>query len=181
MSNNDVIKKENIFDLSKLAPIERDHEIKKTASHIDIKTQAKLLVGFKELQKEDWDKLLINDHIRYLRKDGLFRKGGFFKNSWVGTHGKQKGKNCIQLSSNKSFKGTTWTICNSEIEKIWKLDHTTETNNTSNFQSIINKQQETIDYLHKNVDQLKINMFKINNEQKRIINLIKKLHKIPSR
>ena len=44
----------------------------------------------------------------------------------------------------------------------------------------INKQQENMNYMAKCLEQSKVDILKINNEQKRIINLIKKLHGIKS-
>ena len=188
-------KKENIFDLSKLAPIELDHEIQKSSSIITIDDQVKLLVGFNELPKSDWGTLKMNDFVRYLRKDGSFRRGGYFKNAWTGTYGKNNGKECIQLSSSKTFKGNTWSVCHDDIDKIWKNADTvikgSSVNNTSNngqesknidpeILENISKNQESIEYMSKSMEQIKIDILKINNEQKRIINLIKKLHGIRS-
>ena len=45
---------------------------------------------------------------------------------------------------------------------------------------MIKSHEETIQYLSKSLEQLKIDLLKMNNEQKRIINLIKKLHGIKS-
>lgn len=182
---------ENIFDLSKLAPIELDHEIQIASNIITIDEQTKLLNGFVEIPFDDWGKLRHNDFIRYLRKDGTFRKGGYFKNAWVGTYGKNKDKNCIQLSSGSSFKSTNWSICIDDIDKIWKKENeggSQYNNDNGNGEKIINTEilntikshEETIQYLSKSVEQLKIDLLKMNNEQKRIINLIKKLHGIRS-
>ena len=44
----------------------------------------------------------------------------------------------------------------------------------------INANKESVEYLIRTVDQLKIDISKINNEQIRIVNLIKKLHHIKS-
>lgn len=181
--------KENIFDLSKLAPIELDHEIQKTSTIITTDEQTKLLEGFEELPKTEWGNLKVNNFIRYLRKDGSFRRGGYFKDAWTGTFGKHNGKDCIQLSSSRSYKGTTWSICYDDIDKIWKNINkqpakssnipsgTSSSTDTTTIETI-NKNQESIEYMNKSIEQLKIDMLKINNEQKRIINLIKKLHGI---
>jgi uncharacterized protein YydD (DUF2326 family) len=182
-------KDDNIFDLTKLADIERDHEIQKASSTINIEDQNKLLQGFVELLRDDWDKLSFNDYIRYLRNDGSFRRGGYFRNSWIGSYGKNKGKKCIQISATKSFKSSTWSICLGDIDKIWKCGENISgggggTPNEKKIDSIlqkkINTQEETIQYLSKSVEQLKIDLLKMNNEQKRVINLIKKLHGIKS-
>jgi hypothetical protein len=190
MDSNTVKKEpENIFDLTKLAPFELDVELKKASTIINIDEQTKLLNGFVEISREKWDNLKFNDHIRYLRVDGTFRKGGFFKNSWIGTYGKNKGKNCVQLGSNKSIKSTSWSLCFDDINKIWKNENITgaatsnvnnnsEKNIDSGLKNTVDTLQETVQYMSKSIEQLKIDMLKINNEQKRIINLIMKFHGI---
>lgn len=177
--------KDNIFDLTKLAPIELDHELQQTSTIITIDEQNKLLEEYDELPCEEWGNLTLNDCVRYLRKDGSFRKGGYFKNSWIGSFGKQNGKKCMQLSSAPHFKSAKWTVCYNDLDKLWvkKNNQICTSNPTAvdpELKNIINAQQETIEYMSKSVEQLKIDMLKINNEQKRIINLIKKLHGIKS-
>jgi hypothetical protein len=176
---------ENIFDLTKLAPLELDHELKHASTVISSDDRVNMLIGFDELKSDDWDSLQIHDFIRYLRNDGLFRKGGFFKNAWISTYGKQKGKKCIQLSTSLNFKSATWVICLQEIDKIWKKKGSGESNVLtqrvdSELVTKVNNQQETIQYMTKALKQLRIDLLNSNNEQKRIINLIKKLHGIKS-
>ena len=204
---------ENIFDLTKLAPIELDHEIQNVSNIITIDEQTKLLQGFVEVPFDDWGTLIYSDYIRYLRKDGTFRKGGYFKNSWIGTYGKNKDKSCIQLSAGSSIKSTTWSICFDDLDKIWKKENEfsarnsgggngcgggcvggggngcgggcvggggNEKNINTETLNMIKSHEETIQYLSKSLEQLKIDLLKMNNEQKRIINLIKKLHGIKS-
>lgn len=164
---------DNIFDLTKLTPYEVSHEIKH--SPLKEKTEImKLIQGYKEVMPNEWDNLAVNDSIRYLRKDGTFRRGGLIRSRSTMAIGKHAGKSCFTLSAPIGYKNTTWVVCYDDIDKIWVKIATenTEVNN------IIKSQQETITYLSKTVDQLKIDMAKLNNEQKRTINLIKKLHNI---
>lgn len=175
---------DNIFDLTKTAPVELQHEIVQQSTKISVMDQNTLLKNYKELPKGKWDELKYPDHIRYLRNDGTFRKGGYFKSSFISTSGKNKDEKCIQLSTSNQFNAPTWTICFKDINKIWinirsPLTSSLDISN-SGFSDEIKKNTENIEYLTKTVSQLKIDMLKINNEQKRIINLIKKLHGIKS-
>jgi hypothetical protein len=168
------IKKENMFDLTKLAiSTEKQPEIKPSyEKKITLEEQTKLLKDYIELSKDKWSNINVGDHIRYLRKDGSFRRGGFFKSSWVVQQGKNEGKTFIQLSSSL-YNGKTWAVIDADLDKIYIK------NNKQNLSTNITK-NESIEYLNKSVEQLKIDMLKCMNEQKRIINLIKKLHGIHS-
>lgn len=175
----------NIFDLAALAGIQNEQELKKTVNTVTVDEQAKMLQNYDDVDHNEWAAIPPSSHIRYLRKDGAFRRGGFVKNSWVGLYGASKGKKCLQLSSTQSYKSTKWTICLDDIEKIWRknpnLVATGEKNIISpELNSTIQANKESVEYLIRVVDQLKIDISKINNEQTRIINLIKKLHHIKS-
>jgi hypothetical protein len=175
----------NIFDLTALVGIQNEQELKKTVNAVSIDDQTKMLQNYNEVDRDQWDKIHPSSHVRYLRKDGLFRRGGFIKNSWVGLYGTSKGKKCLQLSSSPSYKSTKWTICLDDIEKIWKRNPTSVTTCEKNIISpelntTIQSNKESVEYLVRSVEQLKIDISKINNEQTRIINLIKKLHHIKS-
>jgi hypothetical protein len=182
-------KNENIFDLTKLIPIEKEEEIKKSYSVITESDREKLLAGYTELEESDWCNIAMHSHVRYLRKDGAFRRGGYVKGHWIGTYGPKKGKNCIQMINNLSgYKPTTWNVCVADIAKIWiredapkNIDNTGININNAHSSSTNNEQSESIEFLTKQMEQLKIDMTRMNNEQKRIINLIKKLHGIKSR
>lgn len=169
----------NIFDLSALAGIQNEEEIKKDSTIITPDDQEKLLKDYTEIKKEEWSEIPTNTHIRYLRKDGAFRRGGFVKNSWIGLHGASKDKKCLQLTSNMSYKSSKWTVCLDDLEKIWQKKQAEQKNIISNeIQNTIKSNAETNEYLVRSVEQLKIDVAHLNNEQKRIINLIKKLHGI---
>ena len=182
-------KKENIFDLTKPVKPEYIQKNKPKLNVVSAEEQTQLLEGFIEVPRDKWINLNDGDILRYLRKDGAFRKGGIFKNSWIGTSGKYKDKKCIQLVPLFSAKygSNTWTVCIDEIEKIWKkkgneMESTTNnsSNNSSNYDNKLEILTEKVDFLNKTIDQQKIDLLKLRNEQTRIINLIKKLHNIKS-
>jgi hypothetical protein len=175
----------NIFDLTALAGMQNEQEIKKTINTVTMDEQTKMLQNYHDVKNADWETIPQSSHIRYLRKDGSFRRGGFVKNSWIGLYGNSKGKKCLQLSSSPGYKSTMWTICLDDIEKIWQKNPTVATAGEKNIISpemntTIQSNKESVEYLVRSVDQLKIDMSKITNEQTRIVNLIKKLHNIKS-
>jgi hypothetical protein len=170
--------KTNVYDLSTLANVEKDIEIKKTETNKIDRDQ--LLKGYDEVPRVEWDSLTHGDHIRYLRNDGLFRKGGFIKNTWIGLSGVNKGKNIIQLCNNMSYKAIKWTIPFDNLNKIWKKKNNVHSMPSDN-KDVINSNKESIEYIKSKLDQFSVDISKINNEQQRIVNLIKKLHNIRSR
>lgn len=169
-------KKENIFDLTKLAPVEIQKEVEPISKKITVVDQEKLLKNYEILPRDKWDTLIIGDHIRYLRKDGMFRRGGYYKGAHITQDGKNEGKPYIKLSTSPMYNIKTWTVPHSDLENIYKK----KTNGVIQLTKSSMDNSETIEYLTKSVDQLKIDMLKSSNEQKRIISLIKKLHGISS-
>ena len=193
----DAGKKENIFDLTKLVSMENEEELKKESTEITSSDQDKLLENYIEVASSDWDKIPKNTHIRYMRKDGNFRKGGFVKASWISSYGKDKGKKSLQLASNMSYKATKWTIVLDEVDRIWKKNITSNissnTSNTSNIsnggdtdavaglQNQVKTNTELIEHLTKVVENLKIDNARLANDQTRTLNLIKKIYPIIKR
>ena len=172
-------KSENIFDLTAIVGIQKEEEIKKKSALITDDEQKALIKDYIEVNKDEWSVIPNNTHIRYLRKDGAFRRGGFIKNSWIGVNGASKDKKCLQLSASMNYKASKWTICLDDIEKIWKKKSPEQKNIiSSDIQNMVRTNNETTEYLTRSVEQLKIDVTQLSNEQKRIINLIKKLHGI---
>lgn len=200
---NDESKPDNIFDLSRVAASDDEQEIyggvvKKNTeqkSHIAKKgeilpaEQEQLLQNYTEVPRENWEKIPAGIHIRYLRNDGTFRRGGIVKNIVSVLNGRDKDGTMIQMSYSASYNSKSWNITLAHIERIWQananLDSAAVASSAASSaavgsvsQNTIIEQTEKIDYLTKAVDQIKIDIAKINNEQQRIVNLIKKLHNI---
>jgi hypothetical protein len=182
---------EDIFDLTKLVSMENEEQIKIEKNLINDEDRVKLLQDYVEVNPDDWDKIPKNIHIRYLRNDGLFRRGGFVKNFWVTTYGNYKGKKCVQLAASMAYRSKKWTVPLNDINKIWKK-HNSELNQINDdvemvkkvteVENKLEKATETIDYLLQSVEQLKISLKQSQNDQQRIMNLIKQIHKrIPTR
>lgn len=185
-NNNEINDNENIFDLTKLVSMENEEQVEIEKNLINKNEQEKLLQNYIEVDKNNWDKIPKNTHIRYLRNDGLFRRGGFIKNIWINSYGTKQGTKCIQLASNMTYKAQKWTVSINDINKIWKKNDIELIQNNENTDIItsrinilsetIEKNKENIDYLLKITDQLKLTLKQTQNDQQRIMNLIKQIH-----
>lgn len=177
---------DNIFDLTKLVSMENEEQVEIGKNLINENEQEKLLKNYNEVDKNDWEKIPKNSHIRYLRNDGLFRRGGFIKNIWINSYGPTQGNKCIQLSSNMTYKAQKWTVSINDINKIWKKNNVELIENKENTNELtkkinilaetIEKNKENVDYLLKVTEQLKITLKQTQNGQQRIMNLIKQMH-----
>ena len=106
-------KGEQIFDLKKLVSNSgNDVEIKTSSNNVN--EQNRLLKGYRQISNVEWVNLKQADHIRYLRKDGNFRKGGYIKDIIT------KEDELIKIDSvnNFSYKAIAWTIYADNIDKI---------------------------------------------------------------
>lgn len=175
--------KANPFDLTKITKIEKDQEVKRHAATTSAQGREALLKNYTEVPKEEWADIKINEHIRYMRKDGRFRKGGYVKAHWIGTTGDKNGKPCIQLINKLThFNATAWVICDHEIAQIWIRNDGAEKKISSPKASSANTvNNDNIEFLTNQISQLKLEVVRLSNEQKRIINLIRKLHSLGSK
>jgi hypothetical protein len=186
----------NIFDLTQLIPITKEVEYKRDNATLTEESRKKLLANYTEVTPEDWHSIEPYEHIRYMRKDGQMRKGGYVKNQWLESNGRNAGNQCMQLINKLAkYNTTAWTICFNDIEKIWirgkliKKNKPVRQNNNvdeegnaiSNSGTLSEETQQTLEFMTKQMDMLKTEVTRLSNEQKRIINLIRKLHNIKSR
>jgi hypothetical protein len=174
-------------DLSKLIPKSKDVEITKQASSNISINQAELLLGYEVVEPENWDKIPYRSHIRYLRTNGEFKKGGYVM---AITHTDDlDGKDTIKIDLKSGFipSAITWSIYKGNISKIWKKidDNTgnssTNTNNSVNVTLLLNKVndlEETINNIRISINQLGIDYQNMNQTQIRTIQKIKKLHNL---
>ncbi len=162
---------DNIFDLSKLVPQSSDIEVKHE--------QVELTDNYELVEKENWDKIPYKTYIRYLRKDGSLRKGGFVKAIWKTKDNSGHDTLKIDLVSGFGFNGTEWSIYSTSVEKIWKRkENMTEIEQPIIRNTEIEDMKEEIQYVKKSIDNIKKELQNIKNEQMRIVQLIKKLHNI---
>lgn len=173
---------ENIFDLTKLTSHKNEEEVKKEVAIVTTGMQEQMLHGYIEVPKDQWNTIPHMARIRYLRLDGNFRKGGIIRDITISSYGKTKGKMCFQLASSMHYKSTGWNVCFDSLDKVWKQNDCTVSpappavvrGDSTEIKSLT----EEVNHLKLMVEQLKVEVANEQNEKKRIINLIKKLHNI---
>lgn len=69
-----------------------------------------------EIPEEEWVLLKKGTFISYLRKDGIFRPGGYVLKQWIETQGPNKGIYHLKFIVGRY----TWTIKHPDIKKMWK-------------------------------------------------------------
>ncbi len=157
----------NIFDLSKIAAPSYDVENKYNREI----NQESLLEGYEPVDRKDWRYIINGSHIRYLRKDGSFRKGGIVNEVWISKD--SSGNDVIRINISANYGDKKWSINDAGIEKRWvkKNSQHIMVNNYSEL-------REDVENCKESIKQLSIQIQKINSEQMRIVNLIKKLHNL---
>jgi hypothetical protein len=162
----------NIFDLSRIAGPSND-----TETSVERVDEEKLLLGYQLLTSNEWKTISIGSSIRYLRKDGSFRKGGIVQGVWVSPDKSGKSIVKIDLSAGYNKYQNNWSITSDKIEKIWiKKLANTATSFAANEE--INDLKEKIKLMEDIIAQLTKEMQRMHNEHTKMIQLIKKLHNI---
>lgn len=170
--------KKNIFDLTKLIPhVNNDVEIKKQTNtfnngyvpkQISTEDQEKLLQGYSLVTEEEWDFLTNGVRIRYLKKDGQFRKGGILKGMWRGKNNNKVEKMYLTSVSNPPIN---WSINMNNIDKIWKENIESNTSNTE-----ITDLEDRVEYLELSLEELKKQIQKLQNNNVEILKIVKKMY-----
>lgn len=139
-----------MFDLEKPA--------KKTPVKKAPVDKEKLLKDYIEVPYEQWAGIKKQSFIRYERKDGTFRKGGYVNSIWKSKSVGKSGTLYMKLS-NRPYRGAVWVLNLDEVTKIWKSGVETPASN----------QEKEIAELKKTIESMK-------QKQKDIIAVIKRLH-----
>lgn len=156
----------NPFDLTKL--IASGNIVEKQQYRPDIITseeKKQLLVGYNKLPYEKWLQIYPGSHIRYVRKDGEMRKGGYIR--YIDPEGKYFYITSAPIDIGNA-KG--WKLPLSGVAEIWIINKNIPVkNNHSNFTDDVNSD---IALIKDDIQQLKLEIQRITNDQKRILNLI---------
>jgi hypothetical protein len=137
-----------------------------------------LLEGYQIINPIYWDKIPYQSHIRYLRTDGKFIKGGFII-AVVNDFDQNNAPTLrFDLISNLNSKPVKWSVYKGNIAKIWIKSDEAVAPQMSLPPTPIDKTKEELDYLKQSVDQMRQKMQQMENELIRTLRLIKKLHNI---
>jgi hypothetical protein len=167
--------KNNIFDLSKIAAPSNDIE-SKPANDVD---QESSLIGYELIIPTEWKYIPYGSYIRYLRKDGSFRKGGIVQGVWSNLDKSGNEVVKIDITAGFSSKVTKWSIVGSSIEKIWikRMQQQSGVSNISGVSGVsdLTDIKEDIEHCKESIKQLTKEMQKMQNEQIRVIGVLKKI------
>lgn len=174
--------KENPFNLRLLVDSSKKVDpILSTKNYTQDEIQ-KMLKDYALVNPVNIENIPIGTHIRY-KSNGEFKKGGFIVLIYKSAKSETVGNIMIKLKSTLQESAKEWTINVSKCDEIWK---TTKFDGKKNQEeeSTINDpalkhitQVEYKDLLNK-LDKLSMDYTNLHNEQRRMLLLIRKLHKI---
>lgn len=128
---------------------EKEKEVPQYQStHYTDEEREKLLIGYVEVPEEAWMLLRPHTHIRYLTKEGLFRRGGFIHNV------KTKGKPQIFIETGLVAGApgyAKWPVTLEDVETLWKKRTvedvqiaSADDSRVSNLEALVEKQSREI-------------------------------------
>jgi hypothetical protein len=151
---------DNPFDLTKLISTNKLIEKQKYKPEVyTTEEQQEMLKNYIKVPREKWLVLPIGINIRYIRKDGEMRKGGYIQ--YIDPNGEFMSISAINVSNGKH-----WRLPLNGVAEIWKFTSNKPPNETP---TISNDIQEVISSLKEEIRQLKIEIQRVMNQQKRII------------
>lgn len=161
----------NIFDLSKIASPSNDIE-SKPVEPID---QESSLIGYELILPNEWKSIPYGAYIRYLRKDGAFRKGGIIQGVWSNID--KSGNEVVKIDISAGFNSriAKWSITSNTVEKIWIKKMNNSQSAPMSASADISELKEDIEFCKDSIKQLSKEIQKMQNEQMRIIGILKKL------
>ncbi len=153
----------NDFDLTKMVAGRVTEKHKRKPPIITSSEKARLLQGYSKVAPDKWMKLPIGSHIRYMRKDGEMRKGGYIRLITDGA---------IFLSNMPDIgvsNGTGWAVRPAMVSEIWVLGKPAFSS------SAMIDADERLTSIEDDIAQIKTDLQNITNQQKRIVEWLSKL------
>lgn len=136
-----------------------------------------LLNGYIDVPREKWKDIPVDSHIRYIKKDGTFARGGFITNHWFN----KEGKPFIHLANNfkKKAKGyATWPIAHESVSKIYKKP---DAKGSIEMDVVRGKTGEIISQINKLVDVVKVQKNRLDNQEEEIRKLYRIVKQLANR
>jgi hypothetical protein len=104
-----------------------------TKQKIDDNKWIELIRNYEIIPNTSIHQLQKGDHIRYERRDGARRRGGYVNYHWVGKTGSQLGKKIVQLVQNlyrppNAHNNITWSVKYDDIATCWKKNNNPNSN-----------------------------------------------------
>jgi hypothetical protein len=155
---------ENPFDLTKLVVaggLVEKHKYKPDTYTPEEKKD--MLNGFVRVPREKWLQLEIGAHIRYERKTGDMRKGGYVQ------YIDPKGEYIMVSVSNVGYQSRGWKLPLVGVSEIWRERATASVPTSNVVPTIIDDKDKHIAALEEDIRKLKIEIQRVMDQQKRII------------
>ena len=156
-----------MFDIKNKKTQEKKVYEKKTHTPENIR---ELLIGYAEVSPSQWKDIPIISHIRYVKKDGTFVRGGFVINNDNGV---------MQLANNlnKQAPGyTTWFASHVSLSKIYKKG--AAESHPEEIKVETNRQTDIIRQMNKLIDAVKQQKTRLDTQEielKRLQQVVKKI------
>jgi hypothetical protein len=157
----------NPFDLTKLVKTGGLVEKQKyKPESYNTEEKKNMLKGFERVPNTKWLQLPIGTCIRYIRKDGDMRKGGYIK--YIDPNGEFMS---ISLTSLDQPQSKHWRLPLSGVSELWKATSSSshDVPSQASISVVSNDKDEQIASLKEDIRQLKIEIQRVMNQQKRII------------
>lgn len=164
-----------MFNLSALIPKGPDQPYKFIPKSFSDSEISSLLNGYELVPENERNTLKTNIHIRYMKENGEFKKGGYVVNTYISNKPETKGNIMIRLKSSLAPNAKEWTINLSKVSDVWR---TTKFKPKKTIENISEDLKIAKDDTKSQIEQINIELFRLANENRRIIALIKKLHNI---
>lgn len=165
-----------MYDLSKLVSQNNDVEVK---GALQSKTPPDPH-EYELVDRQNWEKIPKKTFIRYQKKDGAIPRGGFVRSIWRSSDETDNVR--IELSNGFGANSLSWNVFTKNLDKIWRKIHAEEEIEVEpeeiKLEVKIKELKKDVDFCRDSIEQIKIEIQKINNEQIRVVKLIKKLHNL---
>ena len=134
-----------------------------------------LLVGYIQVAVDRWVDVPVGSHVRYVKRDGVFVRGGFVTSHWLNAEGKK----FIHLANNIARGGTgyvTWPVAHESLVTLYKK---VDAKSGIEIDVVREKTSEMIGQINRLVDVVKAQKNRLDaleSDQKKMLAIIRKLN-----